>query len=83
MLKYNGWTNRETWLVNLWLSDYIAATQQDGLPIMPDDLEAYVDTLFDQHHGDMNGLLTDLLVGSIARIKYQEIADHANEGMED
>lgn len=82
MSDYNGWTNRETWLANLWLGDYIDATLADGLRIMPDDLEAYVDTLFDEYFDDSIGLFNDLLTGSLANINYQEIADAAN-GSED
>lgn len=79
MSDYNGWTNRATWLANMWLEGYINATQEDGLRIMPDDLEAYVDTLFDQQCDMVFGLFRDMLSHEIASIDFQEIADAANE----
>jgi hypothetical protein len=28
--EYNGWTNYETWLVNLWYGDVFTDMQNDG-----------------------------------------------------
>ena len=79
MSDYNGWTNRETWLANLWLDQYITSIQHEGLRVMPDDLEAYVDTLYDAAHDSLNGLFADMLCDSLREVNYQEIADAANE----
>ena len=44
---YNGWTNRETWMVNLHWGDYWQARLEDGDMIdgntMRDDVEAFID----------------------------------------
>ena len=29
-MAYNGWTNKETWLVNLWLGDMFTVDQEAG-----------------------------------------------------
>ena len=78
MSDYNGWTNRATWLANMYLGDYINATLEDGLRVMPDDLEAYVDCIFDDHCEDIFSFFRDLIIGELASVNYQEIADTAN-----
>ena len=51
--KYNGWTNYETWNVNLWLNndqgtyDFIvelAKQYADDAPMLAQALEAFVDS---------------------------------------
>jgi hypothetical protein len=79
MSDYNGWTNRATFLANMWLDRYITSIQHDGLRVMPDDLEAYVDTLFDQQCDSICGLFRDMLSGEIASINFREIANEANK----
>ena len=78
MSDYNGWTNRATWLANMNLESYIHDTLEDGLKVMPDDLEAYVDITFDHKCDDIFSLFRDLLIGELATVNYQEIADAAN-----
>ena len=82
MSRYNGWTNWETWVASMWLDKYILDTQYDGLRIMPDDLEAHVDTLYDEAQDSLNGMFRDMLSACLHEINYQEIADRANEGVE-
>ena len=40
MSKYNGWANRETWLVNLHFGDYFAEIANDGQHMMADYMES-------------------------------------------
>lgn len=85
MADYNGWKNKETWLVNLWLGDAFAAMQEDGEKITADFVRAYVEEMM----GDLsaksveNGFLVDLLNCALGEIDYHEIAAHyadAEEG---
>jgi hypothetical protein len=49
-MSYNGWTNRETWLVNLWFNpessedvDYAKDTLEDAYNSLPDFMKDFVD----------------------------------------
>jgi hypothetical protein len=33
MTEYNGWSNKQTWLANLWLEEYFHQEMQDGQEI--------------------------------------------------
>ena len=35
---YNGWSNKETWLVQLWLGDVLDADKEEGATITPDHI---------------------------------------------
>jgi hypothetical protein len=47
---YNGWTNRETWLINLWMGDtlkYLSFPEMD-LDDLRDALESYVVDFYEE-----------------------------------
>lgn len=78
MDKYNGWTNRETWLVGLWFGDYFAETvEETGRGFTADEAKECVEAFtFDCHDLPSSGFIADIIGGSLARINWQEIAEH-------
>lgn len=73
---YNGWKNKETWLVNLWLGDCLDADAESGAEIDADYIEQMVDEMASalMESPDANGFLTDLLNCALGEIDYREIA---------
>lgn len=66
MTSYNGWRNRETWLVNVWYNpettadvDYLEETLQDELDSMP------------------NGCLKDLC--GLSEVDWNELRESVDE----
>jgi hypothetical protein len=83
----NGWTNRETWLVNLWISEgaigdpqsveeqarYFAESGESSAPYrMAEYLRESVREVCNV--GD--GLAADLLGAALAAVNWDEIAEH-------
>lgn len=85
MSDYNGWTNRETWLVNLWYMDdmrhYFATTDQ--YHVEPNELKECVINVCEEHEllslELKAGLVSDFLSSCWARVSWRELADHLNE----
>ena len=76
-MAFNGWTNKETWLVNLWLGDSLQYDLEDGLEITPDYVESVVDEMaIAALESGANGFITDLLNCALGEINYHEIASH-------
>lgn len=86
--KYNGWTNYETWLCNLWF-DYFDFTEQlemfegvedkdDILRIIEDYIQNSVEEFVECHlaPGDTHGFIHDMLNSSIQEIDFRDIAEH-------
>jgi len=69
---YNGWTNRETWVINLWMGDYFQEVANDGEHLLADYIEETIwDILDDANVPDMFKDMIDLGV-----VNWQELADH-------
>lgn len=77
--KYNGWTNYETWVVNLWIGesqDFWDDITSNG------DSVADVANMLKDYHIDDNPLAdganvyTDLLGGALSSVNWHEIAQH-------
>jgi hypothetical protein len=92
-MAYNGWKNKETWLVNLWLGDVLTEDQESGTEITADYVEQFVDDMVDQAmnagkwsncvYTGHNGFVTDLLNCALCEIDYHELAAHYVEELED
>ena len=42
MTDYNGWTNRNTWLINLWFGEIIREELEEDASLSPEALENMV-----------------------------------------
>ena len=69
MTQYNGWTNRETWLVNIHFMD-----SYEGEMLTADMIEHDVDMLVDAEK--LNPFIADMLDTSL--INYDELAETHN-----
>ena len=77
-MDYNGWTNRQTWVVNLWMTndDYSQEIIDQGRPWSPDAIEALVDDMVAEVMPDTSSMVSDLFT---LDIDYRELADSWNE----
>ena len=69
----NGWTNRETWVINLHLGDHITEIfDETNVETLADCLEEYVYDLLDQE--EISGLFADLI--DLGCVNWRELAKH-------
>ena len=86
-MTYNGWTNYETWLCNLWFDglefdDYIQDLSDDHeskdsvLDWVADYLEQLVNDFIDDATPRVSGFITDLINSAYQEIDFRDIAEH-------
>lgn len=77
-MAYNGWTNRQTWVVNLWMTndEYSQEIIDQGRPWSPDAIEALVDDMVADVMPDTSSMVSDLFT---LDIDYRELADSWND----
>ena len=63
---YNGWTNKETWLVNVWYD-----------PQSRSDVENIRDMLEEQYDAMPNGPLKDMV--NLSAVDWNELLEHFDE----
>lgn len=79
--EYNGWSNRETWMVNLWLTNEECYYHElcailknfESTDEQAEELEAYV--RFIVGADESSGMTTDLLTTSLGRVDWLVIAE--------
>lgn len=95
--EYNGWTNYETWVINLWMdneegsqrywqeiaTDYFKSDGEDAASGLADRLKEEHEEALPQ----VEGFAADLLGAAMSEVNWYEIAEHlieaAKEALED
>ena len=87
-MSYNGWTNKETWLVNLWymgsMPEYFA--EMDQFHVEPNELEdsiRYIAEECEELSQLKAGLLSDFISTCWADVNWHELAQHLNDSLKD
>ena len=87
-MTYNGWTNYETWLTNLWFSDFTDVFNEfteDGVfddmtndeirTYVADYIEEYVNEYIDNNNSE-DGFIADITGLFMSDVDWQDIAGH-------
>ena len=74
--KYNGWTNRATWLVNLWMGDNFQMDAEEGIDVDEDYIRECIVHQQIEMVEATSGLIQDLIGGALAEVNYRELAAH-------
>lgn len=89
--RYNGWTNYETWVANLWLGedDYwreraeeIMREEKNDVLAATAELALEMGDVYEDNMPETTGLYADLLSASMSNIDWDEIARHYIEDVE-
>lgn len=78
-MSYNGWTNKETWLVNLWIGDSLTMDQEAGHDITAAYIEQIVEDLIEDSGSRVNGFVREMMNCALGEIDYAELASHYEE----
>lgn len=89
--RYNGWTNRETWLVALWIDNEQGSYEYSReLARRYADRPTPVQLLANALHEwvkegapELNGLWSDLQTRALRRVNWYEIAENYIEEVEE
>lgn len=68
---YNGWKNKETWLVSVWFGD---SFQEEGHGYCGSIREYVEDMIID--HEPTHGFLHDIIATAMADIDWEELENH-------
>ena len=88
MANFNGWTNKETWLVNIWymdsMPDYFSDMEQ--FHVEAEELSESVQYIAEESEALSNlpaGMLSDFIAMCWAGVNWHELAQHLNETLKE
>lgn len=72
----NGWSNKETWLVNLWFGDWLAKQKEEGFTVDAAFIEQFVDDVIADSGARGSEFVADMLNSALGRVDYWELGEH-------
>ena len=85
---YNGWKNKETWLVNIWYMDSMRDfyADMDQYHVEPNELKEEVTYIAEECEVLSSlpaGLLSDFINTCWGEVDWNSLADHLNETLKE
>lgn len=83
--EYNGWSNHETWLINLWLTNeepYYYEMQRilSTYSSLQDQADALLEFMQNEHEElEVIGVWSDIIGNTLWRVNWHEIAENNRE----
>lgn len=78
--EYNGWTNYETWLANMWFGDIFADMASEGQLGSPENLQQFVEEMLESDGAlPESGFAADIMNAALREIDWDDIYDHYKE----
>jgi predicted metal-dependent hydrolase len=83
--EYNGWSNHETWLINLWLTNeesYYHEMQRilSTHTSLSDQADALLEFMQNEHEElEVTGVWSDIIGNTLWRANWHEIAENNRE----
>lgn len=83
--EYNGWSNYETWLINLWLTNeepYYYEMQRilSTFTGVRDQADALKEFMQQQHEEqEVSGVWSDIISSTLWKVNWHEIAENNRE----
>lgn len=71
MADYNGWTNKDTWLVNVWFGDWITEMVEENREDSTPDM---IEELVEMERPELDGFWSDVI--GMLDVNYHELAEH-------
>lgn len=84
--EYNGWANKETWLVNIWYMDEMTTyfANVGEYHVERNELEEAVTSICEECEALSSlpvGLLSDFIRDSFSVVDWHSLADHLNDNL--
>jgi hypothetical protein len=78
-MSYNGWSNYETWLVNLWFGDIFTEMSDQG-KLNPMMLQEFVEEMLESDGSlPQYGFAADIMNAALREVDWDDLADHYHE----
>jgi hypothetical protein len=81
-MEYNGWTNYETWVVNLWMEDGGEHMFYEPEGMSKTELAEALKEYHEEEMPEVTGVFADLLRASLGEVNWHEIAGHLFDSYE-
>lgn len=75
--EYNGWTNYETWLVNMWYGDIFADMADHGENVTADYIQSFVEEMLESDGAlPQYGFAADIMNAALREVDWDDLAEH-------
>ena len=78
---YNGWTNRQTWLINIWFMDGLDGQEPVTAEYLQEMVEEYIYDALESVPTNPRNFLQDIM--DISDVNWDELADNHNSKIEE
>ena len=79
---YNGWTNYETWVLNMWMSNDEGSWDywlKEGMRVQDvSDLSKLMKEHYEEQLPKLEGFAADLLNAAMSEVNWYELAEHVD-----